>query len=78
MLFNRYDFVSVHDGGTLVGKYCGKDPQKKLPPRSYLSTENEVTVVFESDYSVVKKGFKVSYRTGKLDLTMQIQLATHQ
>ena len=72
MLFNRYDFVSVRDGGTsdspLVGRYCGSST---VPP-SYLSTGNQIIVRFKSDHSVSHDGFRVSYRTGKLDFSIDI------
>jgi len=57
-----YDWVQVKDtdgsplGNTASKKFCGTT----LPP-SLTSTGNKMTVVFRSDYDVVKKGFQATW-----------------
>ncbi|KAH3692443.1 hypothetical protein DPMN_194284 [Dreissena polymorpha] len=57
----RYDAVTVYDNSTAVnssriGRYCGSN----IPP-VITSTNNELTVLFESDSSVSHEGFAASY-----------------
>jgi len=57
-----YDWVQVKDtdgsplGNTASKKFCGTT----IPP-SLTSTGNKMTVVFRSDYDVVKKGFEATW-----------------
>merc|ERR1712180_54042 len=53
-----YDYVMVKEsnGDTLIGKTCGN-----TKPRVVTSTTNKVEVIFHSDGSEAKKGFKLTW-----------------
>uniref|UniRef100_A0A915JRB8 Tolloid-like protein 2 n=1 Tax=Romanomermis culicivorax TaxID=13658 RepID=A0A915JRB8_ROMCU len=55
-----YDQVEVYDGSTqnsgTLGRFCG--PRE---PHKILSSKNELLMLFKSDSSVQRKGFKVRY-----------------
>ncbi|PVD35988.1 hypothetical protein C0Q70_02958 [Pomacea canaliculata] len=58
-----YDFVKVYDSfnadnGSLIGTYCGSSF-----PSLITSTNNALTVVFQSDSSVAMEGFSATYIT---------------
>lgn len=57
----NYDYVAVYDGmvissSTLIGKFCGS-----ALPENVRSVSNAVTVVFKTDGSVTKGGFRALY-----------------
>lgn len=58
-----YDFISLHDGenseARLLGKYCGSKP-----PHTITSSSNTAFMMFKTDTSVQRKGFKAHYSTG--------------
>lgn len=57
-----YDSLIIRDGGSsespLMGKYCGKKS-----PFTLLSHSNQIWLMFVTDSSIEKKGFKLSYNT---------------
>ena len=59
---NCFDFVMVmdSDGTTEFGKFC----EKKIPS-PIVSTGNKLTVVFHSDTTVTRKGFKAIWNEQK-------------
>ncbi|XP_068604308.1 cubilin [Brachionichthys hirsutus] len=57
----NYDYLEVYDNGTVqtgtkIGRYCGRS----VPP-SITSTDNQMTLLFVSDASLVTEGFSASY-----------------
>ena len=54
----RYDWVQIIDGDgtTLLPKSCGG-----TVPAAIISKTGEAIVKFHSDYSVVRKGFRLQY-----------------
>ena len=63
--FFRWDSLTIYDGGSstspMVGKYCGD-----LIPLSYVSSSSEISIVFQSDGSETRAGFRIEYNpTGK-------------
>lgn len=65
-----YDYISVFDGsGTknkTLGKFCGSKS-----PHPIMSTSNEMFMVFKSDGSVQRKGFKAIHSSGKFFATIK-------
>ena len=61
-----YDYVAVYDGpsanSTSLGRFCGS----KLP-HVISSSQNRAFMIFKSDASGQRKGFKAHYSTGKLE-----------
>ncbi|XP_070174967.1 uncharacterized protein [Littorina saxatilis] len=51
-----YDWVEIHDGATLLGKFCGS-----TGPNVVKSSSNTVTVTFRTDSSISDKGFTANY-----------------
>lgn len=62
-----YDHLTAYDGSTLenttLGKFCGS----KLP-HPLLASSNKLYMIFKSDPSVQRKGFKATHTTGKLSI----------
>jgi len=58
-----YFWEQIRDGdgsGTAIGKFCGET----LPNGgTIMSTHNEVTLVFSSDYSATGLGFEMMWNT---------------
>ncbi|XP_077300380.1 cubilin homolog [Arctopsyche grandis] len=56
----RFDYVAIYDGSSeqdnLIGRYCGG----KLPT-SFISSSNNLLIIFRSDWSHTKKGFHIRY-----------------
>ncbi|KAF6018859.1 CUBN [Bugula neritina] len=57
----QYDYVAVYDGdvisnSSLIGKYCGS-----ALPSQIRTVSNKMTVVFKTDASVTKGGFRALY-----------------
>ena len=50
------DYVSVHDGKKMIGKYCGR-----RYPEFVESTGNTMIVSFKSNNEVERSGFKARY-----------------
>ncbi|RWS10861.1 tolloid-like protein 1 [Dinothrombium tinctorium] len=59
-----YDHIVVYDGATnentTLGRFCGS----KLP-HPLLASSNKLYMIFKSDASVQRKGFKATHTTGK-------------
>jgi len=59
-----YDYISVYDGSSTenasLGEFCGS----KLP-QALTSSSSRMFMVFKSDSSVQRKGFKAIHSTGK-------------
>ena len=55
-----YDYLKIYDGqttnSTLIGHFCGSKTPDKLT-----SSGSKLLVVFHSDESIEKKGFKFNY-----------------
>ncbi|XP_070174253.1 bone morphogenetic protein 1-like [Littorina saxatilis] len=51
-----YDWVEIHDGATLLGKFCGS-----TGPNVVKSSSNTVTVTFRTDSIISDKGFTANY-----------------
>ena len=58
-----WDSLTVYDGGSkssnVIGKFCGNS----LPPGQILSSNNELLMHFETDYSGTYDGFHIEYST---------------
>ena len=57
----QYDYLAVYDGmsistSALIGRFCGS-----ALPANVRSVNNSVTVVFKTDASVTKGGFRALY-----------------
>ncbi|XP_068160694.1 cubilin [Antennarius striatus] len=57
----NFDYLEVYDNGTVqtgtkIGRYCGRS----VPP-SITSTDNQMTLLFVSDSSLVTEGFSATY-----------------
>lgn len=57
----------MYDGGTtedkLIGSFCGA----KIPD-PIVSSSNKVLIVFKSDWSLTRGGFKLRFELGKLSI----------
>ena len=60
----QFYFLQVFDGlvedETVLGKYCGT----YTPRITHTSSENQLTVIFVSDYTIVGTGFNATYEIG--------------
>lgn len=58
-----YDFVTIYDGdsssGQTLGRFCGSKE-----PHPLVSSTNKALMIFKTDASVQRKGFKARYYTG--------------
>ena len=57
----QYDYLEIYDGMSinstnLIGRFCGS-----ALPENIRSVDNAVTVVFKTDASVTKGGFRAVY-----------------
>lgn len=57
----QYDYLAVYDGlstdpSALIGRYCGS-----ALPEGVRSVANSMTVVFKTDASITKGGFRALY-----------------
>ncbi|KJH43150.1 CUB domain protein [Dictyocaulus viviparus] len=56
----KYDSASIYDGGDtnalLVGTFCGA-----VPPPMFMSSMNQIFLLFTSDASVSRQGFEINY-----------------
>ncbi|KAH9413647.1 Bone morphogenetic protein 1 [Dermatophagoides pteronyssinus] len=70
-----YDFVTIYDGdsssGQTLGRFCGSKE-----PHPLVSSTNKALMIFKTDASVQRKGFKARYYTvcgGRLMATSSIE-----
>ncbi|XP_044011009.1 cubilin [Aphidius gifuensis] len=58
----RFDYVEIFEGpntdSPLIGKYCGDSK-----PPSQILDSNEALIIFNSDFTMSGKGFKLNYNT---------------
>ena len=65
-LIFRYDWLEVRDGGSESSKLIGSKMCGSTLPQTIESSGNELFVKFHSDYSVVKTGYKIRAKLGRL------------
>ena len=61
-----YDWLEVRDGDNSSANLIGSKMCGSTVPTTIVSTGNALFVRFKSDYSVVKKGYKIKVTAGKL------------
>lgn len=62
-----YDKLEVFDGKSNSSKLAEKLCGQGKPNLQFIGSNKEIYVQFKSDYSVNGKGFKIGYKTIKLD-----------
>ena len=55
----RWDFLDVYDGKTFVDCYCGS-----VLPATFVSSTEEVKLLFRRDINHEASGFRIRYETG--------------
>ncbi|KAJ7412391.1 mannan-binding lectin serine protease 2 isoform X1 [Willisornis vidua] len=68
----EYDYVKLSSGGQTLARLCGKDStdtEEAPGNRTYISTDNQLVVLFRSDYSNEKPftGFEAFYAAEDID-----------
>ncbi|XP_071431700.1 mannan-binding lectin serine protease 2 isoform X2 [Pithys albifrons albifrons] len=73
----EYDYVKLSSGGQTLARLCGKDStdtEEAPGNRTYVSTDNQLVVLFRSDYSNEKPfmGFEAFYAAEDIDECKQL------
>jgi hypothetical protein len=53
-----YDYLTIHDGNSLLGKYCGDS----IPP-GHISSTNQALIHFFTNIAETRTGFKIEYHS---------------
>ncbi|XP_041372182.1 cubilin-like [Gigantopelta aegis] len=57
----RFDFLEILNGGNPDSPSIGKSCDMR-PPTDFLSQSNSLRIIFQSDFSITSRGFKIRYQ----------------